>query len=78
VLTAGMNKKLDIFQVDGETNPRIQNLFLENFPIYSAQFTPDGQQVVTSSRRKHFYVFDMATGDIQGTYKAGLPLLLSP
>ena len=63
------------FEVDGETNPRIQNLFLENFPIYSAQFTPDGQQVVMSSRRKHFYVFDMATGDvrkvpnIQGTYK---------
>jgi len=65
VLTAGMNKKLDIFQVDGETNPRIQNLFLENFPIYSAQFTPDGQQVVMSSRRKHFYVFDMATGDVR-------------
>ena len=46
-------------------NPRIQNLFLEAFPIHTAQFTPDGKHVVMSSRRKYFYIFDMASGEVR-------------
>jgi len=49
-------------QVDGEKNAKIQSLHVENFPIYCARFTTDGQQVVLGSRHKAFYNYDMISG----------------
>eukprot|EP00112_Aurelia_sp_Birch-Aquarium-sp1_P006263 Seg1694.2 transcript_id=Seg1694.2/GoldUCD/mRNA.D3Y31 product="U3 small nucleolar RNA-associated protein 18" protein_id=Seg1694.2/GoldUCD/D3Y31 len=63
-LTAGFNKTVDLFQIDNETNPKIQTIYIEGFPIYTAHFTPDGQQVILSSRRKYFYVFDITDGQV--------------
>lgn len=64
VLTAGLNNTLDLFQIDGETNPKIQTLYLKGFPIHSAHFTPDGKEIILSSRRKHFYAFDLTSGKV--------------
>lgn len=64
LLTAGFNKTLDLFQIDGQTNPKIQSVFIENFPIHMAHFSADGEQVILASQRKSFHVYDMIKGDI--------------
>lgn len=52
-------------QVDGKTNPKIQSIHLENFPVNKASFSADGEQVVaTGMRNKLFYVYDMMEGKI--------------
>ncbi|KAF6039370.1 UTP18 [Bugula neritina] len=62
VMTASKDQNLSFFQVDGEKNAKIQSLHVENFPIYCARFTTDGQQVVLGSRHKAFYNYDMISG----------------
>ncbi|XP_069129328.1 U3 small nucleolar RNA-associated protein 18 homolog [Argopecten irradians] len=64
ILTAGSNQTLSLFQVDGKNNPKIQSVFLDNFPIFSAHFTPDGQQVVLSSKHRSFVYYDMIAGKV--------------
>lgn len=52
-------------QVDGKTNPKIQSIHLERFPVHRAQFSCDGESVVaTSLRNKMFYVYDMMAGRV--------------
>lgn len=52
-------------QVDGQTNPKIQSVQLEKFPIHKAQFSRDGEAVIaTSMRNKMFYVYDMMEGRV--------------
>ena len=52
-------------QVDGKTNPKIQSIALERFPIHKAQFTTDGEKVVaTSFTNKMFYIYDMMEGQV--------------
>ena len=51
-------------QIDNETNPKIQTIYIDGFPIHTAHFTPDGQQIILSSRRKYFYVFDVTAGQV--------------
>lgn len=84
-LTASLNKNLNIFQVDGKENEKLQSIFLNNFPIWCADFTPAGDKVICSSRRKHFYVYDMIAGSvmkipkIRGRYEKSLEkFVLSP
>ncbi|XP_033744002.1 U3 small nucleolar RNA-associated protein 18 homolog [Pecten maximus] len=64
ILTAGSNQTLSLFQVDGKNNPKIQSVFLDNFPIFSAHFTTDGQQVVLSSKHRSFVYYDMIAGKV--------------
>lgn len=51
-------------QIDGQTNPKLQSIFLERFPIHTAHFSTDGEQVILASQRKSFYVYDMIKGDV--------------
>lgn len=52
-------------KVDGKTNPKIQSIHLENFPVHKACFSADGERVIaTSTRNKMFYVYDMMGGNI--------------
>lgn len=52
-------------QVDGKTNPKIQSIHLENFPVNKACFSADGEQVVaTGMRNKLFYIYDMMEGKV--------------
>ena len=64
LLTAGIDKTLRIFQVDGKTNSKVQGIHLEHFPIYTAHFANAGDTVVITGKRRFFYRFDMASGKV--------------
>ncbi|MEE6506950.1 hypothetical protein FKM82_007912 [Ascaphus truei] len=65
VMTAGLDRAISLFQVDGKLNPKIQSIHLDKFPIFKAQFSADGEQVIaTGIRNKLFYVYDMMGGNI--------------
>lgn len=52
-------------QVDGKTNPKIQSVHLERFPVHQARFSRDGRTVIaTSLRNKMFYLYDMMEGRV--------------
>lgn len=52
-------------QVDGKTNPKIQSIHLDRFPIHKAQFSHDGETVIaTSLKNKMFYLYDMMEGRV--------------
>ncbi|XP_014808926.1 PREDICTED: U3 small nucleolar RNA-associated protein 18 homolog isoform X1 [Calidris pugnax] len=65
VMTAGHDRSVSLFQVDGIKNPRIQSIYLESFPVYKARFSVDGEQVIaTGTHHKMFFVYDMMNGSI--------------
>lgn len=64
LLTAGLDKKLRFFQIDGKRNNKIQSIFLDDCPIQKACFLPDGSQVIASGRRKFFYSFDLVKATV--------------
>lgn len=64
LLTAGIDQTINLFQVDGKNNKKIQSIFLENYPIYTAHFTQDGMQVITGSKHKGFTYYDMIAGKV--------------
>ena len=67
-LTAGWHKTLDLFQVDGEVNPKLQSVHVQDFPISTAHFTRDGTEVVMAGERKSYYVYDMMAGKVTRVY----------
>ncbi|KAL5544782.1 hypothetical protein UlMin_008566 [Ulmus minor] len=64
LLTAGLDKRLRFFQIDGKQNTKIQSIFLDNFPVRKASFLPDGSQVIIAGRRKFFYSFDLVKATV--------------
>ena len=59
-LVAGLNGTASLFQVDGKTNPKLQSVHFENFPIKTAHFTSDGKQLLAGSQHfGHFYAYDL-------------------
>ncbi|KAM4890407.1 U3 small nucleolar RNA-associated protein 18 homolog isoform 2-T2 [Sylvia borin] len=65
VMTAGHDRSVSLFQVDGVRNPKIQSIYLESFPIYKAHFSVDGEQVIaTGTHHSLFFVYDMIAGSI--------------
>ncbi|XP_028268122.1 U3 small nucleolar RNA-associated protein 18 homolog [Parambassis ranga] len=65
VMTAGLDQSISLFQVDGKTNPKIQSIHLERFPVHKAQFSVDGEMVIaTSLKNKMFYLYDMMEGRV--------------
>ena len=51
-------------QIDGKNNPKIQNVFLDNFPVMSAEFSKNGEEVVMGSKHRSFYYYDMIAGQV--------------
>ncbi|KAK5914654.1 hypothetical protein CgunFtcFv8_009077 [Champsocephalus gunnari] len=65
LMTAGLDQSLSLFQVDGKSNPQIQSIRLEKFPVHRAAFSRDGETVIaTSLRNKMFYLYDMMEGKV--------------
>ncbi|KAJ0058568.1 hypothetical protein NL108_017069 [Boleophthalmus pectinirostris] len=65
VMTTGLDQSLCLFQVDGESNPLVQSIFLEKFPVFRARFSSDGFTVLaTSFRNKLFYLYHMMEGKV--------------
>lgn len=61
-LVAGNSGIASIFQVDGTSNPVLQSVKFEKFPIHCAKFSQDGCQFIVGSQWSHFYVYDMMEG----------------
>jgi len=65
VMTAGLDRSISLFQVDGKTNPKIQSIHLDKFPVHKARFSMNGEQVVaTGTRSRLFYIYDMMEGSV--------------
>lgn len=64
LLTAGLDKTLRIFQVDGEQNAKVQGVHIKGFPIHTAKFTGGGSQIVLGGRRKFFHEVDLNSGRV--------------
>ncbi|XP_068458038.1 U3 small nucleolar RNA-associated protein 18 homolog isoform X3 [Clinocottus analis] len=65
VMTAGLDQSVSLFQVDGKTNPKIQSIHLERFPVHRARFSRSGDAVIaTSLKNKTFYLYDMMEGKV--------------
>lgn len=64
LMTAGMDKTIRLFQVDGIRNPKIQGIHIPDLPIHRAAFTPDGNEIIATGRRKFFYVYDIKGGSV--------------
>ncbi|KAK4603647.1 hypothetical protein RGQ29_012240 [Quercus rubra] len=64
LLTAGLDRRLRFFQIDGKRNTKIQSIFLDDCPIRKASFLPDGSQVIVAGRRKFFYSFDLVKAKV--------------
>lgn len=64
VMTAGLDRTMRLFQVDGKRNAKIQGIHLQDLPITSANFTGGGSEVVLMGRRAFFYQFDLESGAV--------------
>nr|XP_026242515.1 U3 small nucleolar RNA-associated protein 18 homolog isoform X1 [Urocitellus parryii] len=65
VMVAGLDNAVSLFQVDGKTNPKIQSIYLDKFPIFKACFSANGEEVLaTSIHSKVLYVYDMIAGKL--------------
>lgn len=60
-----MTISVSFLQIDGKSNPKVQGIFLQNFPIFTAAFVPDGSGVVAAGRRNFFYVYDLQAGKVE-------------
>ncbi|KAI6659289.1 U3 small nucleolar RNA-associated protein 18-like [Oopsacas minuta] len=69
LLSAGMHKTLDVYQIDGKLSTRVQGVYIENFPIYSARFTSSGDEIILNSDKAHFFVYNLQTDKIQKIYE---------
>jgi len=63
LLAAGLDKKLRLFSVDGDENPKVSSYFFKNFPIKQALFTPTGDQILVTANRPKIYGLDVRTGE---------------
>ena len=64
LLTAGSDRMLRLFQIDGKENTKLQSVKFPEMPITSAFFTANGQEIVCTGNRSFFYTFDMVSGEI--------------
>lgn len=64
LLTAGLDKTLHLFQVDGTSNAKVENVFLKDLPLLDAKFTLGGSRVVLSGPRPYFFSYDLEAGRV--------------
>ncbi|CAG8446673.1 5690_t:CDS:2 [Cetraspora pellucida] len=63
-MTAGLDKTIRLFQIDGKINPKIQSFVLKDLPIYRAAFNPNGTEIIAAGQKKYFYIFNIEAGSI--------------
>jgi U3 small nucleolar RNA-associated protein 18 len=70
MLTAGMDKMIRLFQIDGIENAKVQGVWLEDLPIISAEWlrssssSAPSAEIIASGRRTHFYSIDVASNKV--------------
>ncbi|DAZ97903.1 TPA: hypothetical protein N0F65_012166 [Lagenidium giganteum] len=62
LLTAGLDKTLHLFQIDGTTNTKVENVFVKDLPMTDAKFTMNGTRVVMAGPRSYFFSYDLDAG----------------
>ena len=62
LVTAGLDKKLRFFAVDGRRNPRLASVAFPDMPITSASWSGDGREVICAGRRPFLYSYDVEAG----------------
>jgi len=65
LLTAGLDRAIRLYQVDGRRNAKLQGVFLDDCPIRRACFADGGHSVVASGRRPFFYVYHLQAGRVE-------------
>ena len=60
MMTAGLDKTLRLFSVDGEHNHKIQSVFIRDLPIITGEFFPTRNEILLAGRRPFFYVYDLS------------------
>lgn len=58
------DKTLRLFSIDGKTNRKVQSVFVRDFPIHHAEFAPTSDEIILSSRRSFFYVYDLQAAKV--------------
>jgi U3 small nucleolar RNA-associated protein 18 len=75
MLTAGLDKTLRLFAVDGEENPKVASYFFKKFPIREAKFTPAGDRVLLTGRENRMWSLDVRTGQATSIMQSASQLL---
>ncbi|KAK9368419.1 WD40-repeat-containing domain protein [Lipomyces kononenkoae] len=64
LLSAGYDRTLRIYNVDGKVNPLATSLHIRSSPIQTAQFHADGRRAFAGGRRRYFYIWDLESGNV--------------
>lgn len=64
-LTAGLDKTIRLFDIDGTDNNKVQSVFFDDLPVHKAGFVNGGQQIIAAGRRKYFYVYDLEKASVE-------------
>ncbi|KAK9312736.1 WD40-repeat-containing domain protein [Lipomyces starkeyi] len=64
LLSAGYDRTLRIYNVDGKVNPLATSLHIRSSPVQTAHFHADGRRAFAGGRRRYFYVWDLETGSV--------------
>lgn len=62
LMTTTKDRRLRLFQVDGNTNPLLETLYIAELPMQSALFHPSGSSILLSGPRPFFYSHDLESG----------------
>jgi len=72
LLTAGYDKKLRLYTVDGEENAKVSSHFFKRFPIKEASFTPSGDEILITPGQPS--IWNMWSVDV----RTGTPASIRP
>jgi len=62
LMTAGLDKKLRFWAVDGTEYRKVSSYYFNDCPLQEAQFTPDGSQVLAMGPYRTIWSLDVETG----------------
>lgn len=78
ILTSGLDKKLKIWKINEYENYLLYSIFFKDMPIYSSHWSFEKKEIISSGRRRFFYIFDIGLkklkkmGPIKGRFEKSL------
>lgn len=58
-LVGGSSGMASLYAVDGKRNNKLHSIAFQNFPVWCAKFTQNGQEALLGSRHSHAFVYDL-------------------